>query len=138
VYENNLIENSKEAKERVSINVILTENEAPLREMCAENLIDFGCHVGKVSNGALAINLINARNYDLLIIDMQMAELSGDELIGKIKMNPGLNLKIIVMAGGVNVELDNESFKDLESQVDAIINKPFRKEENYKVVKEKY
>lgn len=123
-------------KDKVSINVILAEDEAPLREMCAEILMDFGCHVDQVSNGALALNLIHSRNYDLLITDMQMPELSGGELIDKIKLDSELKIKIIVMTGGVNVEFDKESFQVLENQVDAIINKPFRKEEIYTVVKE--
>ena len=60
--------------------------------------------------------------FDVLLLDMQMPDVSGDEVAAKIRGNPGFNaLKIIVLS---SITL-NQKQPD-ESCIDLMINKPIR------------
>jgi PAS domain S-box-containing protein len=60
--------------------VLLVEDEEPLRELGREVLEDEGCVVEGVSNGREALRRLLETDFDLVVSDVKMPELSGLEL----------------------------------------------------------
>ncbi|MDD4706164.1 MAG: response regulator [Bacilli bacterium] len=88
------------------------------------------------TNATDGINAINENKYDLIIADDMMPEISGTEMLQKLKSNPNFNIPIVVLTG--NTEIPNVKnyylnlgFNDFLSkpidlnELDRVINKFF-------------
>ena len=73
------------------IKAIIVDDEYPARAMIkslAENYTDMIEITGEAKNGKNAVKLINETNADLIFLDINMPDLSGFELLQKIKHEP--------------------------------------------------
>lgn len=61
-------------------NILLIEDEEHLRDVIRLNLELEGHHVEECSSGALAIQLINKKTYDLFILDVMLPEVNGFDI----------------------------------------------------------
>ena len=76
-------------------------------------------------NGKEAINLINKKNFDLYIIDVQLPKISGLEIVKHIR-NKNLNSPIIMITASLDIENFITAFKNGANEY---IKKPFHLEE---------
>lgn len=108
------------------ISVLLAEDVEINRSLQTEMLKDFGAKVTAVDNGKAVIFELNRSSPHILIMDIQMPEMSGTEAIRVIRND--LNIKLPVLATTANVVKHTEGNYTAAGFDDVII-KPFREEE---------
>ena len=97
--------------------ILLAEDEEPLRA-CLRMLLEVeGHHVTEARNGAEALKLFTAGEFDLVITDFEMPVMEGDRLAAGIKLLAP-SLPILMITGSVRVPGG-------ENAVDALLDKPF-------------
>lgn len=65
--------------------ILLVEDEVKTAEMLKEALVDEGINVDWVTNGKDALSLIKPGNYDLVILDLKLPEMTGDEILEHLR-----------------------------------------------------
>lgn len=97
----------KEEKEIIKKrNIIVVDDEPVILELIKEILSKEGHHVDTAANGKAALKLIKEKTYDLLISDVKMPDMSGIELLSKIKRSDPELAKRVIMATGDSVGED--------------------------------
>jgi CheY-like chemotaxis protein len=99
--------------------VVVADDESHILRLLAMLLEDLGAEVVAVRNGELALAAVRERRPTLLVTDVMMPRLRGDELCRRIKTDPAL-------AGTPVVVLSAVSEEDLpELCADEYVAKPF-------------
>ena len=75
-----------------------------------KRLTDLGYEVKTAKNGASGIAAIDTFNPDLVIVDMNMPDVNGIEVIRHIRLVRKLNIPILVMSGNTNERTILESY----------------------------
>jgi CheY-like chemotaxis protein len=89
--------------------VLLVEDETLIRLGTAEMLTDLGHSVREAANATEALAILDEREFDVLVTDLKLPGIPGDELAGQaIARQPGLR---IVFASGYEV-LPNEGGRE--------------------------
>jgi len=65
--------------------ILLVEDEVKTAEVLKEALTDEGISVEWVTNGLDALNLIKPGYYDLVILDLKLPGMSGDEILENLR-----------------------------------------------------
>lgn len=112
--------------------LLLVDDEKPIREKLLNNTdwMNEGYQVYSASNGNEALKIIQENKIDILVTDIQMPQLSGMNLIEKVKEDSPF-LKIIVISGFAEFEYAQKSIR---FGVNDYLLKPFRSEKLLKVV----
>jgi len=103
------------------VRVLLADDETAIRRFVTLYLSRAGYAVTAVADGQQALEALQADSYDLLITDQQMPNLTGAELISRLRL-AGMNLPVIVAAS------DLEPFSESECshlKIAALLQKPF-------------
>lgn len=88
------------------MNILVAEDDEPLRLLLTDFLVDLGHEVRTAANGAELVRLAMARKPDLVLTDLQMPEMTGGSMIAMLDMFPGLaGLPVIVLTGATRAEL---------------------------------
>jgi len=91
--------------------ILLIEDEKVFIEMFGEKLRQDGFEVVSAENGAWGVKEALKEKFDLYIIDMVMPAMTGEEMIGRLKMEEETkNVPIIVLSASV----DHEAQKKVE------------------------
>ncbi|MHB1686233.1 MAG: sigma-54-dependent transcriptional regulator [Ignavibacteriaceae bacterium] len=107
------------------LNICLVEDEEILRVSLKDDLIDAGYAVNDFENPERALEHLKTNSYEILISDIRLPEMSGLDLLPKVKsFNP--NIFVIMMTAFGSVESAVEAMK--KGAYD-YITKPFDKEE---------
>lgn len=83
--------------------ILLVEDDASFRELGARVLMDAGYHVDVVPGSQFGWAALQTHTYDLLITDNQMPEMSGLEMVRKLR-SAKMALPVIMASGGVGEE----------------------------------
>jgi DNA-binding response OmpR family regulator len=98
--------NSEILKKNGGKNILLIEDEDVFIDMFGEKLRQDGYEVETADNGAWGLKEAMAKNFDLIIVDMMMPAMTGDEIIEKLKMEDQTkNIPIIVLSASVDDEV---------------------------------
>ncbi len=65
--------------------VLVVDDEPVLRDICREALSEAGYHVAVAENGGEALAKLGRAGYDLVISDLRMPGMSGQDLLGHIR-----------------------------------------------------
>ncbi len=103
-----LIELSPEAK--LSVRILAIDDERSLRESCKTFLASEGYTVETASRGDEALDLVRRRIYDIVMIDLNMSEVSGMELL-QATLNKNPDTIVIIMTGNASVQSSVEALK---------------------------
>jgi len=120
---NNLPASAPAEKPLTGHRVLIADDEPSIRHICrltleAENLV-----CDEVVNGVEAMEAVQARPYDLILLDMDMPEKDGREVCRRLRENPPQhNFKIILVSGGV---CPDELAQLLLCGADDYLTKPF-------------
>ena len=79
--------------------LLVADDDAANREMLSRRLIRLGHKVALAENGRETLEKVRAESFDLLLLDIQMPELNGYEVLDQLKADPRLrNLPVIVLS----------------------------------------
>ena len=87
-------------------NILLVDDTLDVRTFCRFVLQAEGLHCDEVSGGLDALEAIRTKNYDLVILDVNMPDIEGPEVCRRLRENPpGPHLKIIMASGNNNSDI---------------------------------
>src|SRR4030095_1884998 len=79
--------------------LLVVDDDEANRTMLARRLMRLGHQVKTAANGRLALDELRIRPYDLLLLDIQMPEMNGYEVLEQLKADPALRaLPVIVLS----------------------------------------
>ena len=111
------------------VNILLAEDNLVNQKITTRMLEKLGHAVTVVSNGREALDAIGRQTFDLILMDIQMPEMSGfeaTETIRRQERGSGRHLPIIALTAHA---MDGDRERCLESGMDGYISKPARGEE---------
>jgi CheY-like chemotaxis protein len=116
--------------------VLVVDDEEPLREILTILLETFGLTVEQAEDGESALSKIKSKKYDLVITDIKMPKMNGDQLIKEMVKSGYLEkLQVIVITGCIDKDIFSQDSLLSDLQI-GIIQKPFKNEEVYKKLAE--
>jgi CheY-like chemotaxis protein len=89
--------------------VLVVEDEEAMRMLIKEELEDEGHEVKTVSNGKEALDFLSSNDVDLITLDIEMPDMSGLEVAGKIR-EMKKNVKIILLTAYSHYKSDLSSW----------------------------
>lgn len=101
--------------------ILIVEDDIYISDMVANRLEKDGYHVLKAFSGTEAILLLSTQQPDLILLDLMLPGLNGEEVLPKIK-----NIPVIIISAKVDV---NDKVKLLLNGAGDYITKPFNLEE---------
>jgi CheY-like chemotaxis protein len=102
--------------------VLIVDDEYGVAEMAAELLSLQGHSVATAINGKRALEAIGERRPDVMLVDLMMPIMSGDELVRRLKHDPALCAIPIIMMSAAGIE---ELDADLPPLIAGFLHKPF-------------
>ena len=107
------------------VSVLIVEDEDSLRKALSQLLLNKGYEVTEVSDGNEAFSILEKKNFDLVITDLRMKIVSGEEVLKKVKENSPTTEVIIITAYGTI----QSAVAAMKSGAFDYITKPFKVEE---------
>ncbi|HSX02466.1 MAG TPA: response regulator [Candidatus Saccharimonadia bacterium] len=101
--------------------ILFIEDDRPISEMYARLLERDGFHVDFAYDGAEGLRKATAKHYDLILLDIMMPELTGIEVLHRLRGGDGKghpDTKIIILT---NLAQDKTSQEALRAQADGYI-----------------
>lgn len=122
---------SSTVQDDLSGRVLIVEDERSIRNYLGDLLSSYGLNVDQVEDGLQAYNKQKTKDYDVILTDLKMPHMSGEELIKKVINEDKKDTPFIVLTGGNITEFD-ESEHDLIKTLSACyIRKPFEESDIY-------
>ncbi|WP_182199346.1 response regulator transcription factor [Paraliobacillus salinarum] len=103
--------------------ILLAEDEEVLRMLIVDTLEDEGYQIDEATDGKEALEKIDVTDYDLLILDYMMPQVTGIEVIEKVRKNPNKKDVKILMLSAKNQQSDQTTI--LSVGADHFMSKPF-------------
>jgi DNA-binding response OmpR family regulator len=104
--------------------ILLVEDDAWLRRIMAELLADDGYQVLEASDGAQALAMVEAGVPDVVVLDLNLPEVSGLEVLHQLRSKQEtVSLPVIVMSGALDGET-RDRLSRLAERADDLIEKP--------------
>ncbi len=83
----------------MSGNILIAEDEVPIRELLLEIFRDEGYRVAVVGDGQAALEALAATRYDVVLSNVMMPRIDGCELANAMHANPTLrHIPVILMS----------------------------------------
>jgi len=105
--------------------ILIIDDDAGVRDMISSILEDEGYSVEAVDNGEQAIKTCEKLPFDVALVDINLPDIKGTELLRKLKQLQPKMVKIIVTG---NPSIEN-AVKALNEKSDGFITKPFDPQE---------
>lgn len=103
--------------------VLIVDDEEQIRLICQSFLEGETVRCDVVSGGLAALEILAQQPYDLVLLDVNMPEMTGLELVRRLRASPPCaNLKIVMFSGHMNPD---EMAQLLNAGVDDFLAKPF-------------
>jgi len=83
--------------------ILVIEDEAQVRDSYLDMFSFFGYEVEAVSNGRQGLSLINKKDYDIVVTDLNMPEIDGIEVLQYVKKKKPF-IEVIVITGFATLE----------------------------------
>ncbi len=89
-------------EQMMAMRVLVVDDSRTLRKLLIRELNLAGItNIHEATNGLEAIDLVRAESFDLMLLDMEMPELDGLDVLKLIKSDPTLSyLPVIIISGG--------------------------------------
>jgi CheY-like chemotaxis protein len=112
--------------------ILVIEDEEHVRDILSAILIEGGHEVETASSGSQGIKMFEQKEFDLVLTDLGMPEMSGWEVAEKVKSS---NKKVpVALITGWNIELKESELK--KSGVYLVVQKPFEVNQVLRLVQE--
>lgn len=107
--------------------ILIVDDSAVIRKMISRFLLPNGYKIIEAKNGPQSLEIIKSNNIDLVLLDMEMSDMNGMEVLKKIKQDERyFNLPIFIISSTLNIEVMRNAYK--EGALD-YFKKPFSPEE---------
>jgi CheY-like chemotaxis protein len=133
--EHNAADNSKQKSDGPEQNkfsgcVLVAEDSATNQFLAKKLLEEAGLHVTIANNGKEAVEKIHSQSFDLILMDMQMPEMNGDEATKALRKE-GVTTPIVACTAN---DMEGSCKKDLDAGYDDSLAKPFGRKELLKTI----
>ena len=110
---------------RRPLTILLADDDAVIRAALRVILRPLGHHVEDVGNGREALEALERRQFDLVLMDVQMPEMGGVEATDRLRrgLPPERQPRVIALSGDATLE-DREACRS--AGMDDLIAKPLR------------
>jgi signal transduction histidine kinase/CheY-like chemotaxis protein len=112
----------------VKARILLFEDNELNQKLAKNYLSDFGFETEVASNGQIGVEMLKLKEYDLILMDLQMPEMDGYQATRYIRQELKLQTPIMAMTAH---SLVGEKDKCIEMGMNEYIPKPFRPQELY-------
>ncbi len=105
------------------VRILVVDDEEDIRRISTKILESVGHEVDTAEDGAIALELIKKKQYELILLDVMMPNVTGLEVCRNLKRNPHTKDIPVIMfsALGTGTKLMLEK----EDQADGYLQKPF-------------
>lgn len=119
-YEKGSNENYKEDLSK--INILLADDDPIVREMCKIYFSEVGHKIDIVENGDEALDYLNRRRYDVIVLDLHLPNISGADVarVCKDKNNHNCNVPLILLTA----DIYSANLDIYKSDFDIVLTKP--------------
>ncbi|XWK88204.1 MAG: response regulator [Phormidium sp.] len=114
--------------------VLVVEDSVTQREMISDLLRGSGLNVTVATDGEEALQFIQGRCPDLVVLDIVMPKMNGYEVCRRLKADPKTQKVPVVMCSSKGEEFDR--YWGMKQGADAYIAKPFQPKELIGTVKQ--
>jgi len=104
----------------VNINILVVEDDAVIQDMVCKFLRNEGWLVDACTNGDDALSLLYDKTYQLIILDIMLPGISGQELLRELRQ---INDTPVLMMTALSD--DNNQLQAFNNQADDYVTKPF-------------
>jgi signal transduction histidine kinase/ligand-binding sensor domain-containing protein len=118
----------------ISPSILIVEDDPVSRQLVQACLVGLGCAPDAVESGEAALEALEARQYDLLLLDIQMPGMDGYEVARRVRDRFGSHPWMVALTAATR-EGDRE--RCLAAGMDDYLSKPMRFEELAAVVAER-
>jgi DNA-binding NtrC family response regulator len=91
-------------------NVLIVDDEKEFLETISERLINRGFQVDAAGNGLEALDKLDAKNYDAIVLDMMMPQMDGIETLKHIRASHP-EMQVILLTGHATLQKGVEAVK---------------------------
>ena len=99
------------------------DDEPAVRRLCRNSLSDPRIEMDEVASGAAALEAAAAKQYDLILLDVGLPDMSGFEVLRRLREGPGgAHLRIMLLSGSTSAD---EMACKLLTGADDFVSKPF-------------
>jgi response regulator RpfG family c-di-GMP phosphodiesterase len=103
--------------------ILVVDDEGAVRELCKQLLEAEGAHVDQAGNGGQGLALLEKGEYDLVLLDVAMPDMTGVEVLAKVRQKHAKShLKVLMFSGHTTPE---EMSEMLSRGADDFLTKPF-------------
>lgn len=103
--------------------ILIVDDQVDVRRVCKLAIAGDGARCDEVGNGPDALVKIHETNYDLVLLDVDLPGLNGEQVLRKIRQNPpSPNIKVIMLSGRTS---GDELSRMLNAGADDFLTKPF-------------
>lgn len=113
------------------LRVLLAEDNALNQKLAANYLKSFGMEVDVAENGQIALDYLQQRHYDIILMDIQMPVLDGYSAAVKIRSELHLDTPVIAMTAHI---MSGEREKCISFGMNDYISKPFKEADLHAVI----
>lgn len=105
--------------------ILIVEDEKDLCQMIAKSLKESGYEVDIANNGNEAMELLNVENYDLIVLDLNLPEIDGMEILEEFRTF-NQDTKIIILSARSQIK---DKVEGLDKGANDYLSKPFHLDE---------
>jgi putative nucleotidyltransferase with HDIG domain len=106
----------------LSSRILIVDDEAPIRALLGEHLQQVGYQITLAANGATALEILGAGEFDLMLTDVRMPGMNGLELLAEVvRKHPGVGVLMLTACEDLTLAVNAMRIGALD-----YILKPFR------------
>ncbi len=90
--------------------IVVAEDDKNFRRLLVNALSEAGCRVAEADTGTRALEMLENEDHDVLLLDLNLPQLSGMEVLRRIKA-AGISTQVIVLTGNAAVDTAVEAMK---------------------------
>src|SRR6202051_394143 len=103
--------------------ILVVDDNETNRDVLGRRLEREGYLVSSAENGRLALEMVRATSYDLVLLDIMMPEIDGYQVLSQMKADPALcDIPVIMISA---LDQINSVVRCIESGAEDYLNKPF-------------